>query len=71
MSLPRNARGRFIAKSINEKKDIFNKMRFTNINLRIPTSFLEEINKKIMEKKWGSRTQWIIEAVEAKLHESN
>ncbi len=69
MSLPRNAQGKFITKMTYQKKSLIKKTEFTNILIRIPKSYLERIDHALNKKEWGNRTQWIIQAVEAKLNE--
>jgi len=53
------------------KEDIKKKSDFTNILLRVPNSCLERIQERLDKKQWMNRTQWIMEAIEAKLNENS
>ena len=53
------------------KKAYVHKEEFTSVLLRIPISRLEMVDDKVKEKPWMNRTQWIMEAIEAKLNEDN
>ena len=52
------------------QKNYVHKIDFTSVLFRIPLSILEKMDAKVKEKPWMTRTQWIMEAIEAKLDEN-
>lgn len=55
-------------KSINKgHKAYVHKVQFTNVLFRIPIEILEKVDAEVKERPWTTRTQWIMEAIEAKL----
>jgi phosphosulfolactate synthase (CoM biosynthesis protein A) len=38
--------------------------RFKDILLRMPLPLLEKVDEIVAKKDWGTRTKWIIEAIE-------
>ncbi len=70
MTLLRNSEGKFISKSIYEKKSVMKKTEFTNILIRMPKSYLKKIDSSLRKKEWGNRTQWIVQVIGEKLDEN-
>jgi hypothetical protein len=41
---------------------------FKNILIRVPVAILNEMDRKLSEKPWINRTQWIVESIHEKLN---
>lgn len=72
VSKPLSAEEKKRLKSIDKgHKTYVHKIHFTNVLFRIPVEILEKVDAKVEERPWKTRTQWIMEAIEAKLDENS
>jgi len=70
VSKPLSAEEKKRLKSIDKgQKTYVHKIHFTNVLFRIPVEILGQVDAKVEERPWTTRTQWIMEAIEAKLNE--
>lgn len=53
----------FISKGAKDSAYAKKKAEFTNVLIRLPTQMLEKID----ERRWSTRTSWIIQAIDAQL----
>lgn len=65
------SKGAEVVKDNTDKRDKKKKMARKMLNLRIPESMLEEVDKLVEERVGMSRVAWILESIQEKLKRSS
>jgi hypothetical protein len=65
------SKGAEVIKDNTDKMDKKEKMAWKMLNLRIPESMLEEVDKLVEERIGMSRVAWILESIQEKLKRSS
>ncbi len=61
------SKGALVKEDVKEKKT----KKFSNINFRIPTDMLNQVDETLQDRVGISRNGWILEAIQEKLKRNN